>query len=334
MHKLIIQIPCLNEEEALPVALADLPRRVEGFDVVEWLVIDDGSTDRTVEVARAHGVDHVLSFGQRQGLARAFVAGLDYGLRHGADVIVNTDADNQYSAACIPALVKPILDRKALIVIGERPISEIKEMSPLKRMLQRLGSWVVKVASGTSVPDAPSGFRAIHRDAAVQLNVFNRYTYTMETIIQAGRRNIPMAWVPIKVNPFLRPSRLIKSVPDFIRRSIVTIIRIFILYQPVQFFGLLAAACLLPAALLALRFLFYYSEGQGDGHIQSLIFAGALLAVAAVLAIAGVIADLLAANRLLLEDIRIRLIRQQLSVHDEKLAALPYSAGQQNRPAA
>jgi glycosyltransferase involved in cell wall biosynthesis len=334
MRKLIIQIPCLNEEDALPIALADLPRRVEGFDVVEWLVIDDGSTDRTVEVARAHGVDHILSFGRRQGLARAFVAGLEYCLGHGADVIVNTDADNQYSAACIPDLVKPILERKALIVIGARPISDIKEMSVVKRMLQRLGSWVVRMASGTSVPDAPSGFRAIHRDAAIQLNVFNRYTYTLETIIQAGRRDIPMAWVPIKINPFLRPSRLIKSVPDFIRRSILTIVRIFILYRPVQFFGTLAGICLLPAFFLAFRFLIYYAEGDGFGHIQSLIFAGSLLAVAAVLSIAGILADLLAANRLLLEDIRIRLIRQQLSAVEEERTALSYSSGQHSRPAA
>jgi glycosyltransferase involved in cell wall biosynthesis len=313
VRKLIIQIPCLNEEDSLPVTLGDLPRRVDGFDTVEWLVIDDGSTDKTVEVARAHGVDHIVSFGQRQGLARAFLAGLDYALGHGADVVINTDADNQYSALSIPDLVKPILERRALIVIGARPISEIREMSALKRVLQRLGSWVVKIVSGTTIPDAPSGFRAIHRDAAVQLNVFNNYTYTLETIIQAGRRNIPMVWVPIKVNPYLRPSRLIKSIPDFIFRSILTIIRIFILYRPVQFFGYLALICLIPALFLAGRFLTYYVQGSGGGHIQSLIFAGALLAVSAILCIAGVLADLLAANRLLLEDIRIRTMRLQLS---------------------
>jgi glycosyltransferase involved in cell wall biosynthesis len=313
MRKLIIQIPCLNEEESLPVTLAELPRHIEGFDVVEWLVIDDGSTDKTVEVARAHGVDHVISFPQRQGLARAFVEGLNCALLHGADVIVNTDADNQYCASSIPDLIKPILSGQALIVIGARPIAEIEEMSALKRALQKLGSWVVRMASGTSIPDAPSGFRAIHREAAIQLNVFNRYTYTLETIIQAGRRNIPMTSVPIKVNPFLRPSRLIRSIPDFIWRSIITILRIFILYQPSRFFGVLSALCLLPSLLFGFRFLVFYFEGDGGGHIQSLILAGALLAVAAVLLIAGILADLMAANRLLLEDLRIRLIRQQLS---------------------
>lgn len=310
--KLIIQIPCLNEAETLPVTLADLPRQVEGFETVEWLVIDDGSTDNTVEVARAHGVDHILSFPQNKGLAKAYMAGLETALRLGADVIINTDADNQYDASCIPDLVKPILERKALIVVGARPIADIPHFSPLKKLLQKLGSWVVQVASGTKIPDAPSGFRAVHRDAAVQLNVFNNYTYTLETIIQAGRKGIAITSVPIGVNGFLRPSRLISSIPKYIWRSVITIIRIFAIYKPARFFGILSLIAAAPAVFVIGRFLVLFMMGDGGGRLQSLIIGAGLLAVAAVLAVTAVLADLISTNRLLLEEIRRRLLEASL----------------------
>ncbi|MGL3606260.1 glycosyltransferase family 2 protein [Rhizobium sp. G187] len=312
MHRLIIQIPCLNEEEALPVALARLPRKVAGFDVVEWLVIDDGSTDRTVEVAHRHGVDHVISLPHNQGLAKAFVAGLEHALRLGADVIVNTDADNQYNADCIPDLVAPILAREAQIVIGARPIADIEHFSPVKKFLQRFGSWVVKVASDTIVADAPSGFRAIHRDAAMRLNVFNPYTYTLETIIQAGRKNIPIMSVPVSVNGYLRPSRLVKSIPDYVMRSVVTVLRIFMVYAPLRFFSWAALIAVTPGVLAVLRFLYYYSIGDGQGNIQSLVLSTVFFAIGGILVMAGLLAELIAVNRTLLEDIRLRLIKIDL----------------------
>lgn len=311
MSKLIIQIPCLNEEGTLAVTLADLPREVAGFDTVEWLVIDDGSTDRTVEVARENGVDHVVSLPHNQGLAKAFMTGIETALKLGADVIVNTDADNQYDASCIPDLVRPILEKKAQIVIGARPISEIEHFSPIKKFLQKLGSFVVKIASGTTVPDAPSGFRAIHRDAAIQLNVFNRYTYTLETIIQAGRRNIPITSVPIRVNGDLRPSRLVKSIPSYVRRSLITVVRIFVVYSPLRFFSVCAAVVATPGLIGIVRFLFHYWMGEGSGNIQSLVLSSALLALAGILAMSGVISELIAVNRQLLEEIRIRQLQQE-----------------------
>lgn len=311
LSKLIIQIPCLNEEGTLAVTLADLPRQVAGFSTVEWLVIDDGSTDRTVEVARENGVDHVVSLPHNQGLAKAFMTGIETALKLGADVIVNTDADNQYNASCIPDLVRPILEKKAQIVIGARPISEIEHFSPVKKFLQKLGSFVVKVASGTTVPDAPSGFRAIHRDAAIQLNVFNRYTYTLETIIQAGRRNIPITSVPIRVNGDLRPSRLVKSIPSYVRRSLITVVRIFVVYSPLRFFSTCAALVAAPGLIMVARFFFHYWMGEGSGNIQSLVLSSALLAIAGILAMSGIISELIAVNRQLLEEIRIRQLQQE-----------------------
>ncbi|TCL70394.1 glycosyltransferase family 2 protein [Rhizobium sp. BK251] len=312
MSKLIIQIPCLNEEETLPVALAALPRKVEGFDSVEWLVIDDGSTDGTVRVAVEHGVNHIISLPHNQGLAKAFMVGIEAALSLGADVIVNTDADNQYDASCIPDLVRPILERRAQIVVGARPIDEIDHFSPVKKVLQRFGSWAVKLASDTTVADAPSGFRAIHRDAAVQLNVFNRYTYTLETIIQAGRKNIPITSVPIRVNGDLRPSRLVKSIASYVRRSLITIVRIFIVYSPLRFFTACAAIFAIPGAFMIVRFLYNFTIGEGRGNIQSLVLSGALLALAGILAVGGILAELIAVNRQLLEEIRIRQLRQEL----------------------
>lgn len=310
--KLIIQIPCFNEAEALPVTLADLPRELDGFGTVEWLIIDDGSTDDTVAVARRLGVDHVVSLGRNEGLATAFMAGLEACLKLGADVIVNTDADNQYSAKSIPDLVRPILDGKALVVVGIRPIARIEHFSAVKKALQKLGSWVVRLASGTKIADAPSGFRAIHRDAAIRMNVFNSYTYTLETIIQAGRKNVPIVSVPIEVNGFLRPSRLISSIPRYIQRSILTIIRIFVVYKPLRFFSVLALITATPAIIAIIRFLYFYFIGQGDGHIQSLVLAAVLFTIAGLLAVSGLLADLIATNRTLLEEIRVRLLAQEI----------------------
>lgn len=275
--KLIIQIPCFNEAGTLSFTLAALPREVPGFDSVEWLVIDDGSRDDTVDVAKRCGVDHVVSHTRNQGLARAFMTGINACLALGADVIVNTDADNQYHAGDIPLLTKPILEGKAEIVVGARPISEIEHFSPVKKFLQRLGSLVVRIASNTDIPDAPSGFRAMSRTAAARLMVYNKYTYTLETIIQAGQTGISITSVPVRVNEDLRPSRLVKSISSYINRSVLTIIHIFVLYRPFLFFMTIGSLLFLPGLFIGIRFLAYYFAGEGDGHIQSLILAGILL---------------------------------------------------------
>lgn len=305
--KLIIQIPCFNEAETLAVTLAALPREVPGFDTVEWLIIDDGSSDDTVAVALANGVDHVVRHTRNQGLARGFMTGLDACLQLGADVIVNTDADNQYNADDIPALTLPILEHRAEIVIGARPIEKIEHFSPIKKLLQKLGSWVVRVASKTDIPDAPSGFRAISRAAAQRLMVFNEYTYTLETIIQAGQKNMAITSVPIRVNEDLRPSRLVKSIPSYIKRSIATIIRIFIVYKPLRFFGAIGSVLFGIGFLIGLRFLWLYLTGHGEGHVQSLVLAGALLVMGFQTLLVAFLADLLAANRKLMEDVRFRI---------------------------
>lgn len=304
--KLIIQIPCLNEEKTLAIALTALPRAVEGFDSVEWLVIDDGSKDDTLRVARDNGVDHIVAHPRNQGLARAFMTGLDACLKFGADVIVNTDADNQYEAADIPLLTQPILDKKADLVIGARPIATIDHFSPIKKMLQTLGSWVVRVASKTDIPDAPSGFRAISRSAAQQLIVFSDYTYTLETIIQAGQKNMAIISVPVRVNEDLRPSRLVRKTSTYVKRSIVTIVRIFIIYRPFRFFGTIGIVLFGLGIVIAMRFLGYYFSGTGNGHVQSLILAATLLGMGFQTLLIAFIADLLAANRKLLEDIRFK----------------------------
>jgi glycosyltransferase involved in cell wall biosynthesis len=312
MPKLLIQIPCYNEEQTLPRTLAELPRSVPGFDSVEWLVVDDGSTDRTVDLARRCGADHVVSLPQNQGLARAFVVGLEACLKAGADVIVNTDADNQYDAAGIPALVEPIVAGRAQIVIGERPIMRVREFSLVKKLLQRLGSAVVKIASGTRIPDAPSGFRAMHAEAALRLCVFSDYTYTLETIIQAGRNNIAVASVPVAVNPSTRPSRLVRSTHSYVLRSLLTIVRIFILYKPLRFFLLVGTLFLLPGLAIGVRFLLLYLGGEGQGHVQSLILAAILLVTAVIVYVAGILSDLVAANRVLLEEVRMRELRSEV----------------------
>jgi glycosyltransferase involved in cell wall biosynthesis len=309
VKKLIIQIPCHNEEETLPVALRALPRQVQGFERVEWLIIADGCVDRTIEVARANGVDHVVDLGGHQGLARGFMAGLDAALRAGADVIVNTDADNQYNADDIPKLVEPILRGEAQIVVGARPITEIEHFSPLKKGLQKLGSWVVRFASATEVADAPSGFRAISRDAALRLNVFSEYTYTLETIIQAGQKGIPIASVPIRTNGYLRPSRLMKSMRSYIQRSILTILRIFITYRPLRFFLWVGALPFLAGVLLGARWLWLYFfdfDISGRTHLPSLIAAAVCTLTGFLLWLLGLVGDLIAVNRKLLEDIQLR----------------------------
>jgi glycosyltransferase involved in cell wall biosynthesis len=307
MVKLVIQIPCYNEEQVLGITLDALPKAIKGVDQIEILVIDDGSTDRTVEVARARGVHHVVSFPRNRGLAAAFVAGLNAALAAGADIIVNTDADNQYRADDIPILIEPILRGSAEIVVGARPIGEIEHFSRTKKVLQALGSWVVRLVSGTSVADAPSGFRAYSRHAAMRMNVFGTYTYTLETIIQAGQRNMAIASVPIGVNPDLRPSRLIRSVPRYVLRSSVIILRVLIVYRPLRFFAVLSLPFTAIGALLILRFLYFYVVEGGNGYIQSLqigTFAGL---IGVLLMAFGVLADLIAANRRLLEDIKVRL---------------------------
>ncbi len=313
--KLIIQIPCYNEAAQLPETLAALPRAVPGFDRVEWLVVDDGSTDGTAEIARAAGVDHIVRLPRNRGLARAFTTGIEAALRRGADVVVNTDADNQYDAAAIPALTRPILEGEAQIVVGARPISDIAHFSPLKRALQRLGSRIVRRVSGVDIPDAPSGFRAMHKEAAVRLSVFNRYTYTLETLIQAGHLGIPVVSVPVGVNPPSRESRLIRSVPQYVWRSGLTILRIAILYNPLRFFAVLGLLLAVPGIFAFARFLAFWAMGDGAGHVQSLVIGAALNAMAAIVLMGGLLADLIAANRMLLEEIRARQLRRQIAEH-------------------
>jgi glycosyltransferase involved in cell wall biosynthesis len=303
--KLIIQIPCYNEAGTLAIALNALPREVEGFETVEWLIINDGSTDETVQVARECGVDHIVNFKHNQGLAKGFMAGIKECLKQGADVIVNTDADNQYEADDIPKLVKPILENKAEYVIGARPISQTEHFSPAKKFLQKLGSWVVRKASKTDIPDAPSGFRAITKECASQLNVYNNYTYTLETIIQAGQKNMAITSVPIRTNEDLRPSRLLSSIPNYIKKSIVTIVRIFVVYKPFHFFMIIAATLFSLGLLLGLRFLYYYLTGDGAGHMQSVVLAGVLIGMGFQTGLIAFVADLLSVNRRLLEEIKL-----------------------------
>lgn len=315
--KLIIQIPCYNEEESLPITLQSLPRNVEGFTSVEWLIIDDGSRDRTAEVARENGVDHVVTFNKNQGLAKAFIAGINACLSFGADVIVNTDADNQYDPSCIADIVKPILDKKADIVIGVRPIKEIRHFSPIKKLLQRLGSLTVRIASNTFVADAPSGFRAFAREAALRLNVFNEYTYTIETLIQAGQKNMAIASVPVRVNESHRPSRLMRSMFFYIKKSVLTIVRIFVVYRPFRFFMFAGMLLFGAGTAVGARFLWFFFSGNGEGHIQSLIMASILIGIGFQTILVAFLADLLAVNRRLLEDIDYRLKKLEYQKTDD-----------------
>ena len=315
--KLIIQIPCYNEEATLPQTIADLPRKIEGIDIIEYLIINDGSKDRTIEVAKECGVHHVVSFTNNKGLARGFVAGIDACLRLGADIIVNTDADNQYNGADIERLVRPILEKRADIVIGERPIDETEHFSWKKKKFQRLGSWVVRIASGTSVPDAPSGFRAYSRDTAMRINVVNAYTYTLETIIQAGMNRMALVSVPVSTNPETRESRLFKSMWGYMSRSATVIVRTFMMYRPLKVFCIVGGTSLTVGAIFVLRFLIFVIRGQSSGHIQSLVLAAMLVVVGIICVIAGLLADLIAANRKILEDVQYRVRKMELDADAE-----------------
>ena len=326
LRKLIIQIPCYNEAATLGVTLEALPREIEGIECVEWLIIDDGSKDSTIDVAKEYGVDHIVSFHKNQGLAKAFMAGVEECLRQGADVIVNTDADNQYHADDIQKLVDPIVQGQAQMVVGARPIDDTPHFSQLKKSLQKLGSWVVRVVSQADVADAPSGFRAISRATAMQLNVFNDYTYTLETVIQAGQNNMAVMSVPIRTNDDLRPSRLFKSIRAYVSRSAATIARIFMTYRPLQFFGIPGVALCIASLFICMRFVIFYLAGAGSGHIQSLIFASILMGAGLLAIMVGLVGDLIAVNRKLLEKVDWRVRQIELSLnestrqhHDEAL---------------
>ena len=312
MQKLIIQIPCYNEEQTLPQVIADLPRTLRGVDDIEYLVVDDGSTDRTVEVAKEHGVHHIISLGKNRGLAQAFSDGLDTALQRGATIIVNTDADNQYDASSIPDLIAPILAGEADMVVGARPVADIEHFSTTKKLLQRLGSSTVRALSGTDVEDAPSGMRAFSRDMAMRLFVHNSYTYTLETLIQAGQSGYKVVSVPIKVNGETRPSRLVKNNFSYVMKSMGTIFRAYALYKPMRFFGTIALILLGIAAILGIRFLIRYFFGTGEGMIQSLLLVVICTVIGGISLGFGIVCDLNAANRRLLEDLRYNARKREL----------------------
>ncbi len=302
--KLIIQIPCYNEAETLEIALNDLPKHIDGIDEIEYLIINDGSKDNTVEVARNWGVHHIVNFKQNKGLAKGFIAGLDGCLRCGADIIVNTDADNQYKGEDIEKIVRPIINGEADIVIGARPIDETEHFSYIKKKLQHLGSWTVRKASNTTIPDAPSGFRAYSREAAMKMNVVNDYTYTLETIVQAGREKIPMTSVPIGTNAELRPSRLFKSIWGYVKKSILTILRAYVMYKPLKAFTLMSIPFVIIGMGIGIRFLYFMAHGTSGGHVQSLILGCTLIIIGFLIFMMGILADTIAANRRILQDVQ------------------------------
>lgn len=311
--KLIIQMPCYNEETTLAQTVADLPKKIEGIDTIEYLIINDGSTDDTVDVAKDIGVHHIVNFTSNKGLARGFMAGLDAGLHLGADIIVNTDADNQYVGDDIGKLVHPILTGQAEIVIGERPIDDIKHFSRLKKRLQRFGSFVVRVASGTSVPDAPSGFRAYSRDAAMRINVINSYTYTLETIVQAGVNKTAIMSVPIRTNPETRESRLFKSMWGYVKRSATIIVRSYIMYRPMKFLGTIGIIFFITGFLISARFMILLMVGTPGQHIPSLILSSLLMMLGVIIFVCGILADMTSVNRKLLEDINYRIKKLEMN---------------------
>ena len=318
--KLIIQIPCYNEAETLRIALDALPKHIEGIDVIEYLIINDGSKDDTVQVARDWGVNYIVSFRNNKGLARGFSAGIDACLRNGADIIVNTDADNQYCADDIEKLIQPILNKTAGMVIGDRPIDDTEHFSVAKKKLQHLGSWAVRKASGTDIPDAPSGFRAFSRHTAMRLYVMNEYTYTLETIVQAGREKMAVTSVPVRTNPELRPSRLFHSMWKYVKRSGLTLVRAVMNYRPIFFFSIVAAVFAAPGLFAMIRYLVFVIRGNSSGHIQSLIIGSMLLNMAIITLLVGFLADLSAGNRRLTAEVRfeLRRIEYGLSHEEEK----------------
>jgi len=299
--KLIVQIPCYNEEATLPETLADIPRHIPGVETVEILIVDDGSTDRTVEVARAHGVEHVICNKTNRGLARSFRTGLDACLKHGADIIVNTDGDNQYCGADIPKLIAPILEGRADLVVGDRQTEKVPHFSAMKKRLQRLGSYAVRSLSEIDVPDAVSGFRAISREAAFQINIVSSFSYTVEMLIQAGKKHMAVTSVPIRTNPKTRESRLFKSIPKFIERSLTTMVRMYAMYQPLRVFFYIGMTLSVIGVLPILRFVYYYAIGEGGGHIQSLVLGGTLVIIGFLALLIGLVADLINFNRQLIE---------------------------------
>lgn len=310
--KLIIQIPCYNEEKNLPVTLKDLPKTIPGISQIEILVIDDGSSDRTAETAKELGANHLIKFTNHIGLAQAFSAGLNLSLKLGADIIVNTDADHQYPGKEIPRLIEPILRGEADIVIGARQIEAIKHFPRAKKRLQKLGSWVVRHISQTNVPDVTSGFRAYGREAALKLNVISDYTYTLETIIQAGKKHLKIASIPIEINPPLRPSRLIKNTPNYLKKSTATILRIYAMFNPMKMFMIIGVSIFSIGALIGIRFLYFYFHSSGGGHVQSLILTAVLLIIGFLIMMIGLLADLIAANRRLTEDSLYRIKKLEL----------------------
>lgn len=311
-RKLIIQIPCFNEQAHLAVTLEELPRQVAGVDEVEVLVIDDGSSDATCEIARRHGADYILHFPNNRGLARAFRTGLDAALRLGADIIVNTDGDNQYHGGDIPRLIQPILEGRADMVVGDREPSTVRHFSYGKKLLQHYGSWVVRTLSGTKVPDTTSGFRALSRTAAMRLNVVSDFTYTLETIIQAGKKRLPVTHVPVRTNPARRGSKLFQSAWEYVKRSAATIVRIYALYEPLKVFSYLGGALILLGMVPGVRFLYYYFTGDGAGHLQSLLLTVLLIIIGFQTVLIGLVADLIAANRSMIEDVLFRVRKIEL----------------------
>ena len=304
--KLIIQIPCYNEAETLEIALNDLPKHIDGIDEIEYLIINDGSKDNTVEVAKNWGVHYVVNFKKNKGLAKGFMAGIDACLRNGADIIVNTDADNQYCGEDIETIVRPILEGKADIVIGARPIDQPEHFSWLKKKLQHLGSWVVRRASDTDIPDAPSGFRAYSREAALQLNIVNEYTYTLEQIVQAGRTNIAIMSVPIRTNGELRPSRLFHSMFGYIKKSMLTIFRAYLMYKPMRFFLALGVVPFIIGFAIGVRYIVFIFMGRASGNIQSLILCSLLIMIAVMIWVLGMMADVISANRKISQEVQAR----------------------------
>lgn len=316
--KLIIQIPCFNEADTLEVTLNDLPKHIDGIDEIEYLIIDDGSYDNTAEVAKKWGVNYVVRFRRNKGLAKGFMAGLDACLKNGADIIVNTDADNQYCGADIETLVRPILEKRAHIVIGERPIDDTEHFSPLKKKLQHFGSWVVRKASKTTIPDAPSGFRAYSREAAMRINVINDYTYTLETIVQSGREKMAVISVPIHTNPELRESRLFHSMWGYIKKSMLTIVRTYLMYRPLYFFFMLGSILALIGVGFFVRYFVFFCSGEGGGHLQSLILASTLLIVGFQTIVVGLLGDVISANRKILQDVQYHVRKMDYSRQEQE----------------